>query len=117
MTTITDTQQRKTGDTLRLSGQFTGTAMPTNPADWVGASAKLNIVHADTRAPWRVDEPVTLDVDAAPFRYQYEGAPPDDADVGTYEYEVEVTFADTTITTFPNGASHKYKLKLVKQLG
>jgi hypothetical protein len=111
-----DTQTRKTGDTLRLSGELTGDTMPTDDADWVGATAEINIVLASDLSAYRTSDPVTLDAVTAPRRYLYEGDPPDAGDIGSYLYEIEVTFADTTITTFPN-SDDRCKLKIVAELG
>jgi hypothetical protein len=115
MAATIDTQTRKVGDTLRLSGVMTGDTIPTVDADWVGATAVINIDHVDGTV-YRLSDPVTLSVAAAPRRYIYEGAAPDIADIGSYTYEIEVTFADGTITTFPN-SDDKYKVKIVAELG
>lgn len=110
-----DVQTRKVGDTLRLSGQLAGDTMPTDDADWVGATAVINIDKADGTT-YRAGVALTLDAAAAPRRYSYEGTPPVVGDIGQYLYEIQVTFADTTITTFPNNKD-KYKLEIVAQLG
>lgn len=117
MAATIDTQTRKVGDTLRLSGELTGDTIPTDDADWVGAVAVINISHDGTGgAVYRTAGAVTLDAVTTPRRYQYEGTPPLAADIGNYVYEIQVTFADATITTFPN-SDDKYKLKIVAQLG
>lgn len=108
------TQKRKTGDTLRLSGEF---SLPTvvDP-DWTGATAVLNISKDDdVRTIWRDAENLTLDLVANPKRYNYAGDPPLDSDEGSYLYEIQVTFADNTVITFPNDR-YGYKLELVKEL-
>jgi hypothetical protein len=116
MSQTIDTQTRKVGDTLRLSGQLTGATMPTADADWAGASAVINIVHAEDASIYRTRVPCALIAATAPRKYRYEGTPPIAADVGTYLYEIEVTFADLTVTTFPNNRD-KYKLVIVAELG
>jgi hypothetical protein len=116
MSTVKNTQTRKTGDTLRLSGTLTGALIPTADADWVDAVAVINIVADKTLVPYRIADPVTLDTTAGARRYSYEGAPPAVDDVGVYLYEIEVTFADETTTTFPD-SDDKYRLRIVAELG
>jgi hypothetical protein len=111
-----DTQTRKVGDTLRLSGELTGDTIPTVDADWVGATAVINIVNADDLTSYRLAGAVTLSATTAPRRYSYAGSPPMLADIGTYYYEIQVTFADATITTFPNSPD-RYRLRIEAQLG
>ena len=116
MATI-DTQTRKVGDTLRLSGVLTGDTIPTTAPDWAGAVAVINIVLDSDASAYRTSGAVTLTTsDPTAVRYQYEGSPPVLADIGTYRYEIEVTFSDLTVTSFPNSAD-KYKLKIVAELG
>lgn len=116
MATI-DTQTRKVGDTLRLSGVLTGDTLPTTALAWAGAVAVINIVLDSDASAYRTSAAVTLDATTpSAVRYQYEGTPPVSADIGTYRYEIEVTFSDLTVTTFPNSAD-KYKLKIVAELG
>jgi hypothetical protein len=114
MATI-DTQTRKVGDTLRLSGELSGDTIPTADASWVGATALINI-NSTTGTVYRAAGSVTLTATTAPRLYSYAGTAPIAADIGTYVYEIQVTFADGTITTFPNNAD-LYKLKIVAQLG
>lgn len=115
MAATIDTQTRKVGDTLRLSGELAGDTIPADDADWVGATAVINIDASDGSA-YRTGVAVALDAAAVPRRYSYEGTPPVVGDIGSYVYEIQVTFADTTITTFPN-SEDKYKLKIVDALG
>jgi hypothetical protein len=111
-----DTQTRKVGDTLRLSGELTGATIPTADADWVGATAVINIVEDTTaRTAYRTAGAVTLSVASTPRRYSYAGSPPAVGDIGTYLYEIVVTFADATITSFPD-SDDKYRLRIVAQL-
>lgn len=116
MAMLKNTQTRKTGDTLRLSGALTGALLPTDDAIWAGAVAVLNIVMERGLAPYRVAEPVSVETVDGVRRYAYEGAPPDVGDVGVYLYEIEVTFADNTVTTFPD-SDDRYRLRIVAELG
>lgn len=92
---------RKAGDLVILSGTLDEDT-PMLDADWVGATGKINIVNATGTAV--VDHAtVTLTTNVNPKRFLYEGAP---LPVGTYRYEVEVTFAARTYPiTFPNDRS------------
>lgn len=116
MARTVNTQTRKTGDTLRLSGQLTGSTIPTENAAWAGATAVINIVDERTRAPYRLSAAVDLETVDGARRYAYEGEPPATEDLGTYVYEIEVTFSDGTVTTFP-ASDDKYRLRIVAELG
>lgn len=105
------TETRKSGDTLILSGTLDQT-VPFTLATWVGATAKLNIADANTLAVIRDHAAVALDTTALPVKYSYSGAALLE---GVYLYEIEVTFADATVLTWPNDGS-KNKLKVLKEL-
>jgi hypothetical protein len=92
---------RKAGDLLILSGTLDEDT-PMLAADWVGATGKINIVKSNGVVT--VDHAtVTLDTSVTPKRFLYEGAP---LALGTYHYEVEVTFAGRAYpVTFPNDRS------------
>lgn len=117
---MSDTQTRKFGDTLILSGELgreeSGGQYPDD-ADWVGAVGKINIVDASTPATVAVNHgtvTLTAPSGATLARYRYQGAAllvP----VGVYLYEIEVTFSNGVILTWPNN-SEKFKLKVVAQL-
>lgn len=113
-TTSVKTQKRKTGDTLRLSGEFSLETV-VDP-DWTGASAVLNIAKDDdARTIWRDAEPLDVDLVANPKRYNYAGDPPLDSEAGDYLYEIQVTFADNTVITFPNDR-YGYRLAILTEL-
>lgn len=89
---------RKAGDLIILSGTLDEDT-PMSAADRVGATAKINIVNS--AGVTVIDHAsVTLDTSGTQMTYLYEGAP---LAVGTYRYEVEVTFAGRAYPiTFPN---------------
>lgn len=102
---------RKAGDTLILSGSF-AEGTPLDLSDWAGASAKINIANSDTGAVVTDHDSVTISAAESPVTYSYEGVMPD---VGTYLYEIEVTFANSNVLTWPNDGT-KHKLKVIAQL-
>lgn len=99
---------RKVGNTLIIKGTLDGDNLPLAPA-WLGATATILIRSvggevAVNRAP------VTLDANTRAFEYR--GA---SLDEGAYNYEIEVTFTDDTILTWPNDGVAR--LSLVRGLG
>ncbi|HEY4133517.1 MAG TPA: hypothetical protein VGM50_23055 [Gemmatimonadaceae bacterium] len=111
-------EPRKTGDTLILSGTL-DESTPLDHGDWDGAVAKINIADADSLALVVDHGVVTLDLTpldadpAGPVKYRHQGTMPDE---GSYLYEIEVTFTDTTVLTWPDDGS-KNKLVVKPALG
>jgi hypothetical protein len=106
------TVQTKFGDTLILSGVL-GESNPIPDADWVGASAVINIVKYPSLVPVIARAAITLTVVGSVKTYRYVGT---GLPLGTYSYEIEVTYGDTTVRTFPNN-TEVMKLQVVKDLG
>lgn len=107
-----NTQKRKLGDTIILSGELSrasadGGVYPED-ADWTGAVGKINIVSKATRA---APSEIVVDHDTVTLtppdgdtlaRYRYVGLPSAIDEEGKYLYEIEVTFTDNTVLTWPN---------------
>lgn len=117
---MSDTQTRKFGDTLILSGTLSrvdgGDVYPAD-ADWVGAVGKINIVDKAAPATIVVDHgavTITPPVGATLATYRYQGAA-NLVPVGAYLYEIEVTFTNGVILTWAND-SDKNVLKVVAEL-
>jgi hypothetical protein len=110
---MSDTQTRKTGDALILSGDLVANGLPDD-LDWSGATGEVHIVGAEDGALERSEAvSITAPVgDVAP-RYAYVGGPIDE---GSYVYEVQVTFVELDDPlTFPN-SREKFRLKVVPEL-
>lgn len=111
-------EKRKAGDTLILSGAL-NESTPLDPSDWNGAVAKVNVANADTLALVVDHGTVTLDTTPltanppGPVTYYHEGVMPA---LGSYLYEIEVTFSDSTVLTWPDDGS-KNKLVVIAALG
>lgn len=104
----THTITRLSGDALIIGGEFSG---GPDEADWVGATAEIHIVDKATLATEREEPcPMTAPSGGSPGRYDYIGAP---IAVGTYRYEVEVTFPglDDPLTAPNNGDKNVLKVK------
>lgn len=117
---MSDTQTRKSGDTLILSGKLDrvegGDVYPAD-ADWVGAVGKINIVDKATPTLIAVDHGTVTLTDpsgATLATYRYQGAAGVVA-IGVFIYEVEVSFANGVVLTWPNDGT-KYVLKIVPEL-
>lgn len=106
---------RKKGDTLVIPFTLSAEDIPDG-ATWVGATAKMNIRTSD--AATLIVDHGTCTFDDSNQEGQYRGTTPAPANqaVGSYLYEVEVTFADGMILTFPNNAKGM-KLKIVDEQG
>lgn len=114
---------RKTGDTLFLSGTLTGTGLPATP--WTGATARINIkaaeriVNPDTGAVVHeagalvVDNQAVTTFNTTTLAWTYQGAALSYA--GYYAYEIEVTYGDGTVESFPN--DEDMPLMVVKEVG
>lgn len=92
---------RYEGDTLHIAGALK-TYSTIAAGQWVGATAELIMLNAQTRAPVAdVGGVLAIDVGPNPKRFTLTGAtmPP----VGSYCFRVRVTFADESTLTFPNG--------------
>lgn len=101
---------RKTGDTLFLGKTLTITNGP--PVPWVGATARINIwaveriVNQSTGAlvyaadALVVDNALVTTFNTTTLAWTYVGAPI--LHGGVYAYEIEITYADGTIESFPN---------------
>lgn len=114
-------EKRKAGDTLILSGtmhgETGGNVFPVD-ADWGGAVGKINI-STDEKVPVLVVDhgsvTLTPPAGATLATYRYQGAP-GLVDEGKYLYEIEITFANGVILTWPNDKA-KMKLEVVAELG
>lgn len=98
---IINTIRRKAGDRLILHVTFDGKRIP-GEADWAGATAKLHIRPSNSSTPFLTNGDVVIDTAKYPREGEYRGAMPPE---GTYYYEIEVAFSDTSISpvTWPNG--------------
>jgi hypothetical protein len=118
---MASTVVRKSGDTLFLGGTLTGTGIPATP--WNGAIARINIkaleriVNPATGAvvleagALAVDNvAVTFNTTSLVWSYQGAGLYP-----GAYAYEIEVTYGDATIESFPNNEDEL--LQVVPEVG
>lgn len=88
---------RKAGDTLLLRGKLGAENLPPE-LSWVGAVLRLHV--RNTRGRVVLDALVTS-FDTATLIFYYKAAstlPP----ATEYRYEVQVTFSDGTVLTFPN---------------
>lgn len=83
------------------------------PVDISGASARFLMRDPRTRA-LKVDGAMVI-VDAAAGRVRYDWTAADTNSAAVYQVEVQVTFGDLTIETFPNGSHHR--LEVLKDLG
>lgn len=116
---MSDTQTRKFGDTLILSGILSreegGDVYPAD-GDWAGAVGKINIVDASSLAVVVDHGTATITAPSGDTlaTYRYQGAA-QLVPVGVYLYEIEVTFTNGVILTWPNDKT-KFKLKVVAQL-
>lgn len=119
---MSDTQTRKFGDTLILSGilsRVEGGGVYPADADWVGAVGKINIwTKATDTVPstLKVDHgavTITPPVGATLATYRYQGAA-QLVPVGKYFYEIEVTFANGVILTWANNKD-KNALEVITQ--
>jgi hypothetical protein len=109
-------EERTFGDTLILKGTLGATVLPDGVV-WAGAVAKMNIRLKDTNV-LIIDHGVcTLDTVTLDYEYKSTTPPPIGLVVGSYSYEVEVTFSPGgEIISFPNGHT-KMPLKIVAQVG
>jgi len=94
---------------------FTASLLDANgdPVNLSGAAARFLMRNPRTRA-LKVSGAMSI-TDAALGRVSYAWAAADTDTPGVYQVEVQVTFADTTIETFPNGSHHR--LEVLKDLG
>lgn len=104
---------RKIGDTLNIAGTLIGENLP-GESDWTSSVAKINIaadeniynpatgIIAYTKGQIVRDHD-TLEWSPITKFFSYSGAPI--AFAGKYLWEIEVTFADDSILSFPNKRS------------
>jgi hypothetical protein len=94
---------------------FTATLVDAagNAVDLSGAAALFLMRDPRTRA-LKVSGAMTI-VDPAAGTVRYDWAAGDTDKAAVYQVEVQITFGDTTIETFPNGSHHR--LEVVKDLG
>jgi len=97
------------GDTLYISGIATGNNLPALP--WTGASAKINIGVIGGAA---VIDHANVTLDPATGGYVYNGGLTAITREVDHEYEIEITFADTSKQTFPKRT--KARIKVYKQI-
>ena len=90
----------KEGDTSP-SIQITAQDSDGNAVDCTGATGRFHMTRFDAVAT-KIDAAATL-VTAASGVWRYDWAVGDTDAPGVYEAELEVTYADATVETFPNG--------------
>lgn len=84
-----------------------------NAVNLAGASGLFLLKHSRTRE-LKVSSAIVI-VDAAAGTVRYDWAAGDTDEPGEYNAEIQITFSDSTIATFPNGDYHR--LTVVKDLG
>lgn len=109
MPTTTQIKQHDTGPAFTA----TLTDGDGNAIDLTGAAAVLLLRRTGTRV-LAVTGVMTI-TDAAAGKVRYPWAVGDTDRCGEYDLEVQVTFADAVIETYPNNAYHK--LTILKDLG
>lgn len=99
------------GDALILSGDLDGSVgLLGSDADWIGATGELHIVDDATLVLERSEAcTITPPSGTTSARYAYTGSP---IAVGTYRYEIEVTFVGLADPLTWNNQGQKFKIKV-----
>jgi len=94
---------------------FTATLLDSSgtPVNLSGAAARFLMRNPRTRQI-KVDAAATI-VDAAAGKVRYDWAVGDTNRAAVYQVEIQITFSDSTVETFPNGSFHR--LEVIKDLG
>ena len=80
-----------------------------DPVDLSGAAAVFNMRDTKSKAV-KVSAGAMTVLDAPGGRVEYAWEPEDTDTVGVYDAEVQVTFSDATVETFPNDGMHRVEV-------